>query len=144
MGTATDSLSEPRVLAHTKRRLFPDGGSDSPSYVVADTQFAREEWLPGQPVDPAVRDRLAPFNHVRIGAATPTSWACARSSRISPSRLGDEPPLIAVEAKGYASGGVDTRLGIVQAHDRLHEANAAYVAAPAGAISGPTGRSHAT
>ncbi len=33
------------------------------------------------------------------------------------------------------SAGVDTERGIVQAYDRLHEANAAYVAAPSEAIS---------
>ncbi|MEY7848910.1 hypothetical protein AB7C87_06850 [Natrarchaeobius sp. A-rgal3] len=137
MATATDSLSEPRVLAHTKRRLFPDDGAES-SYVVADTQFARDEWLPGQPIDPAIRDRLSPFNHVRIGGGYPdlVGVRSLESDLLSVPRLGDEPPLIAVEAKGETSSGVDTHLGIVQAHGRLDEANAAYVAAPAGAISG--------
>jgi hypothetical protein len=51
-------------------------------------------------------------------------------------RLGDEPPLVAIEAKGYTDGGIDTQRGIVRAYDRLHEANAAYLAAPAGAVTG--------
>jgi len=37
------SLSEPRVLAHTKRRLFPDSDEEN-AYAVVDTQFAVEEW----------------------------------------------------------------------------------------------------
>ena len=38
------SLSEPSVLAHAKRRLFPDPGEPD-TYAVVDTQFAVEEWL---------------------------------------------------------------------------------------------------
>ena len=138
MSTAAEPLSEPQVLAHTKRRLFPSRtDDDSPSYVVADTQFSQSEWLPGQPVDPAVRDCLAPFNHVRIGGGYPdlVGVRTLESDLLAVDRLGDEPPLIAIEAKGETSGGVDTQRGIVQAYDRLHEANAAYLAAPATAIS---------
>ncbi len=43
--------------------------------------------------------------------------------------------MIAIEAKGETSDGVDTQRGILQAYDRLHEANAAYLAAPTAAIS---------
>ncbi|WP_339105767.1 hypothetical protein [Haloterrigena salinisoli] len=137
MSSAADSLSEPQVLAHTKRRLFPTEGGEERSYVVADTQFSRDEWLPGRPIEPAIRDRLAPFNHVRIGGGYPdlVGVRTLESELLAVERLGDEPPLIAIEAKGYASGGVDTRRGIVQAYDRLHEANAAYLAAPAAAIT---------
>ncbi len=136
MSTGARSLSEPQVLAHTKRRLFPDD-SEARSYVVADTQFSQDEWLPGRPVDPDVRDCLAPFNHVQIGGGYPdlVGVRTLDSDLLAVDRLGDEPPLIAIEAKGETSGGVDTQLGIVQAYDRLHEANAAYVAAPARAIT---------
>ncbi|SEW15143.1 hypothetical protein [Natrinema salifodinae] len=136
------SLSEPQVLAHTKRRLFPDGTDDGDDpaqrgYAVADTQFSQAEWLPGQPIAPEIRDRLAPFNHVRIGGGYPDLIGVRDldSDLLAVDRLGDEPPLIAIEAKGYASGGVDTQRGIVQAYDRLNEANAAYLAAPVDAIS---------
>ncbi|SIR65366.1 hypothetical protein [Natronorubrum thiooxidans] len=138
MSTAAGPLSEPQVLAHTKRRLFPSqSADDSPSYAVADTQFSKAEWLPGHPVDPAVRDCLAPFNHVRIGGGYPdlVGVRALESDLLAVDRLGDEPPLIAIEAKGETSGGVDTQRGIVQAYDRLHEANAAYLAAPAAAVS---------
>ncbi|SDR34808.1 hypothetical protein [Natronobacterium texcoconense] len=135
MSSAAGSLSEPQVLAHTKRRLFP--GEEDDSYVVADTQFSKDEWLPGQPIEPSVRDRLAPFNHVQVGGGYPDLVGVRNleSDLLAVERLGDEPPLIAIEAKGYTSSGVDTELGIVQAYDRLNEANAAYVAAPVDVIS---------
>ncbi len=130
------SLPEPRVLAGAKRRLFPDEASES--YAVADTQFAVDEWLPGQPIPAAVRERLAPFNHVRVGSGYPdlVGVRSVESDLLAVERFGDQPPLVAVEAKGHTeTGAVDTERGIVQAYDRLHEANAAYLAAPAGAIS---------
>ncbi len=136
MAGAADALSEPAVLAHTKRRLFPDNEDDR-SYVVADTQFSQAEWRPGQPVDADVRDCLAPFNHVQVGGGYPDLVGVGHleSTLLAVERLGDEPPLIAVEAKGVTASGVDTQRGIVQAYDRLHEANAAYLAAPASAVS---------
>lgn len=136
MSHAARPLSEPQVLAHTKRRLFSPA-EDGDAYVVADTQFAQEEWLPGQPIAAAIREELAPFNHVQIGGGYPDLVGVAplESDLLAVERLGEEPPLIAIEAKGETSGGVDTHLGIVQAYDRLHEANAAYVAAPSAAIT---------
>ena len=136
MSSAAGSLTEPQVLAHTKQRLFPDD-DEATAYAVADTQFATAEWLPGQPIDPVIRERLAPFNHVQIGGGYPdlVGVRTLESDLLAVDRLGDDPPLIAIEAKGHASGGVDTQRGIVQAYDRLHEANAAYLAAPTTAIS---------
>ncbi len=137
MSSAAPSLSEPLVLAHTKRRLFPTDADDSAAYAVADTQFSQDEWRPGEPVDSTVRECLAPFNHVRIGGGYPdlVGVRSLESDLLAVERFGDEPPVIAIEAKGYAGGGVDTQRGIVQAYDRLHEANAAYLAAPTAAIS---------
>ena len=133
------SLSEPEVLAHAKRRLFPD--TDEPdTYSVVDTQFATDEWLPGEPIETEVREALAPFNHVRLGSGYPdlVGVRVLESDLLAVERLGDDPPLVAVEAKGQtAAGTVDVERGIVQAYDRLHEANAAYVAAPTAAVSGP-------
>ncbi|MDQ2051034.1 hypothetical protein RBH26_11135 [Natronolimnohabitans sp. A-GB9] len=139
MSSAAGSLSEPQVLAHTKRRLFPIEERDaSRSYVVADTQFSQDEWLPGRPIEPEIRDRLAPFNRVQVGGGYPDLVGVCdlESELLAVDRLGEEPPLIAIEAKGHTSGGVDTERGIVQAYDRLHEANAAYLAAPTAAITG--------
>ena len=136
MASATP-LSEPRVLAHTKRRLFPDPGSND-AYAVVDTQFAVDEWLADEPMDAEVRERLAPFNHVRVGSGYPdlVGVGTLGSELLAVERFGDRPPLVAIEAKGDTeTHGVDVERGIVQAYDRLHEANAAYVAAPRRAIS---------
>ncbi|WP_254832863.1 hypothetical protein [Haloglomus salinum] len=131
------SLSEPEVLAHTKRRLFPD--TDEPgTYSVVDTQFATDEWLPGEPISAEVREALAPFNHVRLGSGYPDLVGVRplESDLLAVERVGDESPLVVVEAKGRtAAGTVDVERGIVQAYDRLHEANAAYAAAPTTAVS---------
>jgi hypothetical protein len=130
------TLSEPEVLSRTKGRLFPEDASGT--YAVVDTQFATDEWLPGQPIEQRVRERLSPFNHVALGSGYPdlVGVGTLDDELLAVDRLGDEPPLIAVEAKGVTeSGAVDTEWGIVQAYDRLHEANVAYLAAPRTAIS---------
>lgn len=131
------SLSEPRVLARTKQRLFPDDGAVN-AYAVVDTQFATTEWLSGQPVPASVRDRLAPFNHVRVGSGFPdlVGVRSLDADFLAVERFGDRPPLVAIEAKGHTEAGtVDVERGVIQAYDRLHEANAAYIAAPADAVS---------
>lgn len=131
------SLSEPQVLAHTKRRLFPDS-NEPDTYAVTDTQFATETWLSQRPIPEDIRSALAPFNHVQLGSGYPdlVGVRLLDSELLAVERFGDQPPLIAVEAKGHAEGApVDVERGIVQAYDRLHEANAAYTAAPSDAIS---------
>ena len=134
------SLSEPYVLAQTKRRLFPDPGEES-TYAVVDTQFAVKEWLAGEQIDPELREDLAPFNHVQVGSGYPdlVGVRTLESEYLAVDRFGDQPPLVVVEAKGYSDNrSVDVEGGVVQAYDRLHEANAAYVAAPEDAISQST------
>ena len=134
------SLTEPQVLAHAKRRLFPDA-DDPAAYAVADTQFATDEWLRDGRISEAVRSTLAPFNHVQVGSGYPdlVGVRSLGAELLAVDRLGDEPPLIAVEAKGYTRDGtVDADVGVLQAYDRLHGANAAYVAAPADAVSAST------
>jgi hypothetical protein len=134
------SLSEPYVLAQTKRRLFPDPGEEN-TYAVVDTQFAAEEWLAGEQIDHELREDLAPFNHVQVGSGYPdlVGVRTLESEYLAVDRFGDQPPLVVVEAKGYSDNrSVDVEGGVVQAYDRLHEANAAYVAAPEDAISQST------
>lgn len=136
MASAARELTEPRVLAHTKRCLFPD--DETEGYVVTDTQFSTDRWLASETIEPAVKERLAPFNHVRVGSGYPdlVGVRLLEDDLLAVDRLGDDPPLIAVEAKGHTDhGGVDVQRGILQAYDRLHEANVAYVAAPARAIT---------
>ncbi|QCC50978.1 hypothetical protein [Halapricum salinum] len=132
---AAASLTEPHVLAQTKAQLFPEDDADS--YVVADTQFAQDRWVDDQPIASAVKSRLAPFNHVRVGSGYPDLVGVRRldSDYLAVDRLGEEPPLVAIEAKGHVGGTVDVERGIVQAYDRLHEANVAFVSAPETAIT---------
>jgi len=137
MTAAAGSMTEPHVLAHAKRRLFPD---EEPrrGYAVVDTQFGQERWVADEPIDPAIRETLAPFNHVRVGTGYPdlVGVRTLDDEWLAADRLGDDPPLVAIEAKGRTDGGrVDVERGVVQAYDRLHEANAAFVAAPTPAIS---------
>jgi hypothetical protein len=131
------SFSEPYVLAHAKRRLFPDP-EENDTYAVVDTQFAVDEWLADEAIESDVREQLAPFNHVHVGSGYPDLVGVRRleSDLLAVERFGDQPPLIVIEAKGYAGNdAVDVERGVVQAYDRLHEANVAYVAAPEQAIS---------
>jgi hypothetical protein len=141
MSSATSPLTEPQVLAHTKRRLFPgdDHGTDDTGYVVADTQFTTGSWLDSGTVDSALREQLAPFNHVQVGSGYPDLVGVGHleTELLAVERLGTEPPLVAVEAKGETQQGVDVERGVVQAHDRLGEANVAFVAAPSAAIGSP-------
>ena len=136
MASAT-SLSEPQVLANAKRRLFPEQEEEN-AYAVVDTQFAMDEWLAEEPIEQDLQEQLAPFNHVQIGSGYPDLVGVKQleSELLAVDRFGDEPPLVVIEAKGYTdSGTVDVERGVVQAYDRLHEANAAYVASPRTAIS---------
>lgn len=131
------ALVEPQVLAHTKRRLFPDD-DEAGTYAVVDTQFSTEEWLHGKRIDPAIHESLAPFNHVRVGSGYPdlVGVRTLESELLAVDRVEDESPLIAVEAKGRTDDGtVDIQRGILQAYDRLREANAAYVTVPEAAVT---------
>ncbi|RLM62653.1 hypothetical protein [Halorubrum sp. Atlit-26R] len=136
MASAASPLSEPRVLAHAKRRLFPADADDG--YAVVDTQFSSDRWLANESIDPAITDELAPFNHVRVGSGYPdlVGVRLLSDELLAVDRLGDDPPLVVVEAKGHTNRrDADVERGIVQAYDRLHEANAAYVAVPADTVS---------
>ncbi|WP_439026992.1 hypothetical protein [Haloarchaeobius sp. DT45] len=130
-------LSEPVVLSHVKRSLFPET-DDSRSYAVVDTQFTMASWREGEPVDPDTREDLSPFNHVRVGSGYPDLVGVGPldDSLVSGLSGETETPLVAVEAKGYRGDGrVDVERGVVQAHDRLTDANVAYLAAPTAAIT---------
>ena len=137
MASVSESLSEPAVLAHTKRHLFPNDDAEN-TYAVVDTQFAQTNWLSEVDIDVEIKQTLAPFNHVQVGSGYPdlVGVRSLNSDLLAVEQSGDNLPLIVVEAKGRTkSGVVDVERGIVQAYDRLHEANVAYVAAPLSAIS---------
>ena len=67
MASAASELTEPHVLARTKRELFPADADDT-GYVVADTQFAQEYRVADRPIRPAAKGALASFDHVRAGS----------------------------------------------------------------------------
>ena len=96
---ASAALSEPHVLAHAKRRLFPDP-EEVNTYAVTDTQFAKAEWLAGQTIPAEVRETLAPFNHVHLGSGYPDLVGVRKleSDLLAVERQGEEPPLIAVSS----------------------------------------------
>ena len=133
---AAASLSEPQVLAHTKRHLF--AAESDRSYSVCDTQFAQSEWLSGQPISSHIRDDLSPFNHVEVGGGYPDLVGVHPLDEpyVAGGKRSNEPPLVAIEAKGHTGdGGVAIEKGLQQAYSYLQEANAAYLAAPADAIN---------
>lgn len=138
---ASLAITEPRVLATTKDQLFT-GDETGSGYTVVDTQFLTDQWLNDVPIPQEVTETLAPFNHVRVGSGYPD--LVGAGSIEDDSFRGhhgdiDSPPLTVVEAKGYGSTGqVDTETGIVQAHDRLQEANLGFLAAPHSSISAET------
>jgi len=130
------ALSEPQVLAHTKRELFSDEETTD-SYSVCDTQFAQSQWLSGQPIPESIRDTLAPFNHVEIGPGYPDLVGVQQfdTTYLTTEQL-SEPPLVAIEAKGHTdTGGVDIEKGLQQAYTYLQEANAAFLTVPADTIT---------
>lgn len=140
MASVSRDLTEPHVLAHAKRRLFPEG-EESEGYAVVDTQFAAEHWIHDERIDEDVQAVLSPFNHVRVGTGYPdlVGVRTLTDDLLAVDRLGDDPPLVAIEAKGYSKNdAIDVERGVMQAYDRLNEANAAYVAAPATAITQST------
>ena len=129
------SLSEPHVLAHTKRHLFGDAER---GYSVSDTQFAQSEWLAGEEIPPHIRDDLAPFNHVEVGGGYPDLVGVhpLSESFLSSEPTATEPPLVAIEAKGHTeSGGVAIEKGLQQAYSYLQEANTVFLAVPVESIS---------
>ncbi len=132
--SATAGLTEPEVLAHTKRSLFSN--EDDETYVVADTQFAKESWLSDERINEDVKTTLSPFNHVRVGSGYPDLVGVRNTDRLGEyildSSTEPESALLAVEAKGHKTHGnnVDVETGVVQAHDRLTGANAVYLAVP--------------
>lgn len=132
---AGGDLTEPVVLAHAKRALFPEDGR---YYAVTDTQFATDRWLDEGPIDPEIRSTLSPFNHVRLGTGYPDLVGVGAIDRefLGSVESEDRTPLVAIEAKGYRKDrGVSLDTGIIQARDRVSDANAAYLAAPDAAIT---------
>jgi hypothetical protein len=130
---ASGKFTEPEVLAQTKRHLFSAGADE---YVVTDTQFAQDSWIDGEPIDERIHETLAPYNHLALGSGYPdlVGVTAVDEAAVDIDTPVDEPPVIAVEAKGETRRDAGHRdaaaVAIRQAYDRLTDANVVYVALP--------------
>ena len=130
------TLAEPAVLAAAKDTLYPDIDSSPDQYAVTETQFTQSTWG-GWTIPDALRDRLAPYNTIRLNAGEPDLLGVGRPA--TDVLNGDAPttPVSVIEAKGDNSdpAAADVARGITQAHAHLPEVNLGYVAAPAASIT---------
>jgi hypothetical protein len=130
------TLAEPAVLAAAKDTLYSDIDSSPDQYVVTETQFTQSTWG-GWTIPDALRDRLAPYNTIRLNAGEPDLLGVGRPA--TDVLNGDAPttPVSVIEAKGDNSdpAAADVARGITQAHAHLPEVNLGYVAAPAASIT---------
>jgi hypothetical protein len=130
------TLAEPAVLAAAKDTLYSDIDSSPDQYVVTETQFTQSTWG-GWKIPDALRDRLAPYNTIRLNAGEPDLLGVGRPA--TDVLNGDAPttPVSVIEAKGDNSdpAAADVARGITQAHAHLPEVNLGYVAAPAASIT---------
>ena len=125
------SLPEPVVLAAAKDALYPEIENRPRRYAVVDTQFTVDSWG-GWAVPASVRDRLMPFNAIRLSSGEPDLLGVGLPPDGVLNARAASDPVVAVEAKGHntAPEKADIARGIEQAHSHLPEANLGYVAAP--------------
>lgn len=131
-------LSEPEVLAPAKNILFSKLATEV-GYAVTDTQFSTTHWHDRAPIRDEIRSQLSPFNHVRVAGGYPdlvaAAWLKEEYYRGTVNEI-EAPPLVIIEAKGLKSDGkIDATESIIQAHERLSEANLAFSALPSQAIT---------
>ena len=128
-------LAEPVVLAAAKDALYPDVENEPGHYAVTETQFTRDSWG-GWSIPDEVRDRLAPFNAVRLKSGEPDLLGVGRPATEVLNGEAASTPVVVVEAKGHtASRTVPIGRGIEQAHSHLPEVNLGYVAAPIDSVT---------
>ncbi|MFD1513474.1 hypothetical protein [Halomarina rubra] len=135
------ALAEPTVLAAAKDALYPDISNQPSHYAVTETQFTQTQWG-SWPIPESVRDRLAPFNTIRLSSGEPDLLGVGMPSTDVLNAEAAKTPVVAIEAKGsnLHPAKADIGRGIEQAHSHLPEVNLAYVAAPMQSIT-PTARS---
>jgi hypothetical protein len=92
MTSATRKLTEPHVLAHTKRQLFPEEDTEN-TYAIVDTQFAIDHWVSEEAISEEIKEILAPFNHVQVGSGYPDLVGVRNleSDFLAVERFGDDP-----------------------------------------------------
>ncbi|TKX81347.1 hypothetical protein [Halorubrum sp. SD626R] len=137
------TLAEPTVLAAAKDTLYPDIDTSPDQYAVTETQFTQSTWG-GWTIPDALRERLAPYNTLRLAAGEPDLLGVGMPATEVLNGDAATTPVTVIEAKGHNSdpGDTDVARGITQAHAHLPEVNLGYVAAPATSIT-DAARSHA-
>ena len=130
------SLAEPTVLAAAKDTLYPDIETSPDQYAVTETQFTQSTWG-GWTIPQALRERLAPYNTIRLAAGEPDLLGVGMPATEVLNADAATTPVTVIEAKGHNSdpAAADIARGITQAHAHLPEVNLGYVAAPATSIT---------
>ncbi|AZQ16026.1 hypothetical protein [Halorubrum sp. PV6] len=130
------SLAEPTVLAAAKDTLYPDIETSPDQYAVTETQFTQSTWG-GWTVPDTIRDRLAPYNTIRLHAGEPDLLGVGMPATNVLNGDAATTPVAVIEAKGHNSdpAAADVARGITQAHAHLPEVNLGYVAAPEPSIT---------
>ncbi|MDB2238956.1 hypothetical protein [Halorubrum ezzemoulense] len=130
------TLAEPSVLAAAKDTLYPDIDTSPDQYAVTETQFTQSTWG-GWTIPQALRDRLAPYNTLRLAAGEPDLLGVGMPATDVLNGDAATKPVTVIEAKGHNAdpAAADVARGITQAHAHLPEVNLGYVAAPATSIT---------
>ena len=130
------TLAEPTVLAAAKDTLYPDIDTSPQQYAVTETQFTQSNWG-GWTIPDVLRDRLAPYNTIRLAAGEPDLLGVGMPETKVLNGDAATTPVTVIEAKGHNSdpAAADVARGIAQAHSHLPEVNLGYVAAPAPSIT---------
>ena len=130
------TLAEPTVLAAAKDTLYPDIDASPDQYAVTETQFTQSTWG-GWTIPQALRDRLAPYNTIRLSAGEPDLLGVGMPATEVLNGDAAATPVTVIEAKGHNTNpaAADVARGITQAHAHLPEVNLGYVAAPAPSIT---------
>jgi hypothetical protein len=131
------TLTEPTVLAAAKDTLYPDlNDNDTDRYAVTETQFTQSTWG-GWTIPEALRQRLAPFNTIRLTDGEPDLLGVGMPATEVLNAEAASTPVAVIEAKGHNTDptAADVSRGINQAHTHLSEVNLGYVAAPTQSIT---------
>ena len=130
------SLAEPTVLAAAKDALYPNIDTSSDQYAITETQFTQSTWG-GWTIPDTIRDRLAPYNTIRLAAGEPDLLGVGMPATEVLNGDAVTTPVTVIEAKGHNTdpAAADIQRGITQAHAHLPEVNLGYVAAPAPSIT---------
>jgi hypothetical protein len=130
------TLAEPTVLAAAKDTLYPDIDTSPDQYAVTETQFTQSTWG-GWTIPQALRDRLAPYNTLRLNAGEPDLLGVGMPATEVLNADAATTPVTVIEAKGHNAdpAAADVARGINQAHAHLPEVNLGYVAAPTSSVT---------